>query len=105
MFYSTNRDDSTGYAEIMHNNNDKTEILRGLAADLNEIHTSLNELCAILQGGGIIQARDVEPTLANATPKLRRAINTLNEASLSEQDDDADLRDGDSDASHGPLLM
>jgi len=55
--------------------------LRDLAADLDEVYRQMDELCEQLQGGGIVQARDIEPSLAKAVPKLRRAVATLSEAS------------------------
>jgi len=55
--------------------------LKSLAADLNEVYDLMNELCEQLQGGGIIQARDIEPSVAKAVPKLRHAVAALNEAS------------------------
>jgi len=55
--------------------------LRDLAADLAEVYRLMDELCEQLQGGGIVQARDIEPSLAKAVPKLRRAVATLSEAS------------------------
>jgi hypothetical protein len=84
----------------MHNNNDKAHSLRDIAADLNDIYVSLNELCAVLQGGGIITARDVEPTLSDAAPKIRQAVEALNDATGSTRKDA-----GDPDASQKPYLM
>lgn len=55
--------------------------LRDLAADLDEVYRLMDELCEQLQGGGIVQARDIEPSISKAVPKLRRAVATLTEAS------------------------
>lgn len=87
----------------MDNNNDKAEILLELATDLNDVYESLSELCTMLQGGGIVQARDVEPSLAMAVPKLQYAVRTLNETA--EPDNDAGSNDRDGAASQSPLLM
>ena len=51
--------------------------LNHLAADLSEAYESLDRLCSQLEGGGIVQARDVEPTIARTVPKLRRAVAVL----------------------------
>ena len=55
--------------------------LRDLAADLDQVYRLMDELCEQLQGGGIVQARDIEPSISKAVPKLRRAVATLTEAS------------------------
>lgn len=87
----------------MNNNKDKVEILHELAIDLHDVYESLSELCAMLQGGGIVQARDVEPSLASAVPKLQRAVKTLNDAAAPAED--AGRKDGNGDASQSPTLM
>lgn len=84
----------------MHNNNDKADSLRDIAADLNDIYVSLNELCTVLQGGGIITARDVEPTLSDAAPKIRQAAEALNDASGTTRKDE-----DNSAAGQKPYLM
>ena len=102
MFDPSSRGIGTRYAARMHNNNDNADNLYELADDLNEICASLDELCVALQGGGIVQARDIEPSLASAVPKLRRAVATLNDASAREDRNGRD--DGDS-ATGSPRLM
>lgn len=87
----------------MNNNNDKAEILHELAIDLRDVYKSLSELCEMLQGGGIVQARDVEPSLAIAVPKLQRAVQTLNEAAAPADDPGSNDREGA--ASQSRLLM
>ncbi len=58
-----------------------THQLRYLATDLHEVYSLLNELSLQLEGGGIVQVRDVEPTVAMAVPKLRSAVEALYAAS------------------------
>ena len=58
-----------------------THQLRYLATDLHEVYSLLNELSLQLEGGGIVQVRDVEPTVAMAIPKLRSAVAALYAAS------------------------
>lgn len=53
--------------------------LRGIAGELTEVHKLLSALCDELGGGGIIQARHVEPLLASAVPKLGDAVRAMNE--------------------------
>ena len=48
--------------------------LQHLATDLGEVYNLLHGLCSKLAGGGIVQARDIEPSVARAVPKLRRAV-------------------------------
>ncbi len=74
-----------------------------LAVDLNEIYASLNELCTALQGGGIVQARDIEPSLAKAMPVLRHAVTTLNEAS--DRGDDTGSQADITASGRSPRLM
>lgn len=101
MFYSEFGDDSTRYADRMNNNNNvRVESLRELAVDLSEVYGLMSELCDQLQGGGIVQARDIEPSLARAVPKLRRALAALNEAAT-----DADELGDVTAPSQSPLLM
>jgi hypothetical protein len=52
--------------------------LQHLAGDLHEVCGVLSELCTQLEGGGIIQVRDIEPKVAHAVPKLRRVVVALN---------------------------
>jgi len=68
---------------MTNNNNKQSDSLHDLAVDLNEVYGLMSELCSQLQGGGIVQARDIEPSLARAVPKLRRAITTLAKATES----------------------
>ena len=105
MFYSNIRDDSTRYANNM-NDNKKAQSLRELAADLGEIHDTLSHLCEALQGGGIVQARDIEAPIADAVPRLGRAISALNSVS-SNGGQGTDKRDpGEPDSpSRSPLLI
>ncbi len=69
----------------MKNNNPEavsaTHQLRYLATDLHEVYSLLSELSLQLEGGGIVQVRDVEPTVAMAVPKLRSAVAALYAAS------------------------
>lgn len=93
-------DDSTGYAGHMNNdNNKKSDSLHELACDLNEVYGMMTELCETLQGGGIIQARDIEPSVARVVPKLRRAVTTL--ARATETGRDRELTGSE----RSPLLM
>jgi hypothetical protein len=56
--------------------------LEYLASDLHEVCGLLNELRMQLAGGGIIQARDIEPSVSIAVPKLRRAVAALNAVAM-----------------------
>ena len=56
--------------------------LRLLASELREAYTLLDHLCKQLEGGGIIQARDVEPTVAKAVPTLKHAVAVLNSVTM-----------------------
>jgi len=73
----------------MKNNNPEavsaTHQLRYLATDLHEVYSLLNELSSQLEGGGIVQVRDVEPTVSMAVPKLRSAVAALYAASQNEE--------------------
>ena len=80
-----------------------TSNLRELAVDLNVVYGLMNELCATLQGGGIVQARDIEPSVAKVVPKLRRAVDTLNAASAKR--DAGGRREHAADPHRSPLLI
>lgn len=54
--------------------------LQRLAQDLHDIHAILSDLCSRLGGGGIVQARDIEPTLARSVTEIGRACATLDAA-------------------------
>ena len=89
------------------NNSDarpETQTLRHLATDLHEVYSQLNELRSQLEGGGIVQVRDVEPAVSRAVPKLRSAVATLYAATKH----DENLGNGSDSASRpnqNPLLM
>lgn len=92
----------------MHNNNqvqsipsDRTEQLRSLAGDLSEVHSLLSMLCHELGGGGIVQARHLEPVIARTVPKLREAVATMNAMAAGVNG----VHGTDWPASHNPLLM
>ena len=55
--------------------------LRSIAGELLEIHSLLSLLCNELGGGGIVQARHLEPMLASTVPKLRDAVDAMHELS------------------------
>jgi hypothetical protein len=80
-----------------------TNNLRELAVDLNEVYDLINDLCTTLQGGGIVQARDIEPSVAKAVPKLRRAVDTLKAAAAKR--DAGGGREHTDDPHRSPLLM
>ncbi len=80
-----------------------TNNLRELAVDLNEVYGLMNDLCATLQGGGIVQVRDIEPSVAKAVPKLRRAVDTLKAASAKR--DARGRRKHAADPHRNPLLI
>lgn len=61
------------------------DTLRYLATDLHEVYSRLNELSENLEGGGIVQARDIAPAVSMAVPRLRNAVATLYAAT--KQDD------------------
>jgi len=63
----------------------KNDKLRDLALDLGEAYTLLNSLSSQLEGGGIVRARDVEPAVAKAVPKLRHAVAVLNAVTTADQ--------------------
>ncbi|MDH3739663.1 MAG: hypothetical protein OER92_10755 [Alphaproteobacteria bacterium] len=78
--------------------------LRNLASDLHEVYSMLNELSAHLEGGGIVQVRDVEPAVSKAVPRLRNAVATLYAASKHDEQGD-DRLPGDQEPNRNPLLM
>jgi hypothetical protein len=78
--------------------------LRYLATDLHEVYSLLNELSVQLEGGGIVQVRDVQPTVSMAVPRLRNAIATLYAASNRDANHDDRLA-GISLPSRNPLLI
>jgi len=92
----------------MKNNNPEavpaTQQLRYLATDLHEVYSLLNELSLQLEGGGIVQVRDVEPAVSMAVPKLRSAVAALYAASKHE-DINGEQPAGTSLLSQNPLLM
>jgi hypothetical protein len=49
-----------------------------LAADLRDAYELLDGLCTQLEGGGIVTAGAIQPTVAQAVPKLRKAVMWLN---------------------------
>ena len=59
----------------------RTYITPMIAGELLEIHSLLSLLCNELGGGGIVQARHLEPMLASAVPKLRDAVDAMQELS------------------------
>ena len=83
-----------------NNNGAGDDTLRYLATDLHEVYSRLNELSANLEGGGIVQARDIEPAVAMAVPRLRNAVATLYAAT---QRDDHSANGGLSNKN--PLLI
>lgn len=54
------------------------QTLRHLAFDLREVYALLDDLCAHIAGGGIVQARDIEPAVVQAMSKVKRSVNALN---------------------------
>ena len=66
--------------------NQQSTQLRNIAGDLMEVHGLLNLLCNELGGGGIVQARQLEPMLARAVPKLRDAVQAMNQISSPRED-------------------
>lgn len=69
----------------MESNNDGEHTLHGLVSDLSEICSLMSDLCSQLQGGGLVQARDIETSIAAAVPKLRHAVSALAAATLKEK--------------------
>lgn len=92
----------------MKNNNSEaisaSHQLRYLATDLHEVYSLLNELSTQLEGGGIVQVRDVEPAVSMAVPRLRNAVATLYAASKIDEKQGGPLA-GISSPSRNPLLM
>lgn len=78
--------------------------LRGLATDLHEVYSMLNELSSHLEGGGIVQARDVEPAVSKAVPRLRNAVAMLYAATKHEESRH-DRMKGTGKSNQNPLLM
>lgn len=78
--------------------------LRSLATDLHEVYSMLNELSAHLEGGGIVQVRDVEPAVSKAVPRLRNAVATLYAATRRDENRGDGLT-GERAANRNPLLM
>jgi hypothetical protein len=78
--------------------------LRYLATDLHEVYSLLSELSLQLEGGGIVQARDVEPAVSAAVPRLRSAVETLYAASK-RGETYGDSPDAISSPGRNPLLM
>ena len=76
--------------------------LRHLAFDLREVYDLLDDLCAHLAGGGIVQARDIETSVASAMPKVRRAVNALNALNLIADEEVSPRDDDDAKASRQP---
>ncbi len=79
----------------------KPEQLRSLAGDLTEVHGLLDLLCAELGGGGIVPASDLEPVIAEAVPKLRNAVNSMQALATDSENGSADQSAG----KRNPLLM
>ena len=96
----------------MDNNNpaaesaSKSDPLRHLASELRETYRLLHVLCSQLEGGGIVRAGDIEPTVLKAVPKLRHALAVLDEVTtIDEADPDRDDSTGHKLASKNPLLI
>jgi hypothetical protein len=51
--------------------------LTQLASELRDAYEHLDGLCSELSNGGIVQARDIEPAIAQAVPMLRLAASML----------------------------
>lgn len=81
-----------------------THQLHYLATDLHEVYSILDELRLQLEGGGIVQARDVEPAVSKAVPKLRSAVATLYAASKRDENRGDPLA-AISSPSRNPLLI
>lgn len=65
----------TAPAILSHANN-----LQRLVQDLHDVHAMLSDLCAGLGGGGIVQARDIEPALARSVARIGNACAALDAA-------------------------
>ena len=82
------------------------QTIRHLAFDLREVYELLDNLCSHLAGGGIVQARDIEPSISRAMPKVRRAVNALNALNVITDDEIGNKEDGDAGSpGQSPLLM
>jgi hypothetical protein len=82
------------------------QTIRHLAFDLREVYELLDSLCSQLAGGGIVQARDIEPAVAKAMPKVKRAVNALNALNVITDDELGKNDDGDAGSpGQSPLLM
>ena len=83
------------------NNNNKAGMnnLHDLVGDLSDVYGLMSELSLQLQGGGIVQARDIEPSVAKAVPKLRRVVAALQAASTNSESGEEPL------LNQNPLLM
>ncbi len=79
----------------------RTEQLRSLAGDLTEVHGLLDLLCAELGGGGIVPASDLEPVIAEAVPKLRNAVDSMQALAMDSESGSG----GESAGKNNPLLM
>ena len=92
----------------MNKNNSQAQdthfTLRSLATDLHEVYSMLNELSSHLEGGGIVQARDVEPAVSKAVPRLRNAVAALYAATKHEENE-RDRMTGLRTPNQNPLLM
>jgi hypothetical protein len=92
----------------MKNNNPETDSashqLRFLATDLHEVYSLLSELSLQLEGGGIVQVRDVEPVVSKAVPRLRSAVAALYAASKHDEIH-GERSTGTSLPNQNPLLM
>lgn len=92
----------------MKKNNPEAEsgenTLRHLATDLHEVYSRLNELSANLEGGGIVQVRDIEPAVSMAVPRLRSAVATLY-AAVKRNETLGNRRAGSGKPNQNPLLM
>jgi hypothetical protein len=84
----------------------KDDQLRHLAADLREAYKVLDVLCTQLEGGGIVPARDVEPTVSETIPKLRNAVEILSKVTHIDQARRPKIRNaGKRPISKNPLLI
>jgi hypothetical protein len=94
--------------KIMKKDHSKTQestfTLRSLATDLHEVYSMLSELSSHLEGGGIVQARDVEPAVSKAVPRLRNAVAMLYAATKHEKHR-RDRMTGNGKPNQNPLLM
>lgn len=82
----------------------RAEQLRNIVGDLAEVHSLLQLLCTQLAGGGIVEARQLEPVVAEAEPKLRRIVDTMSALS-DEGSPRVEVRRSRAPKSGNPLLM